>query len=73
MEKSKYMLLGGKTRVKEFGELDLGIDGKSLDKGNNYNYFGAIIGENLSRTDHVESYYQEIKEILYRETVAIKY
>ena len=32
VEKSKYMLLGGNKRVKEFGELALGIDGKAQKK-----------------------------------------
>ena len=60
--KSKYMLIGGNNRVKDFIDVTLSIEGKGLEKVSNYKYLGVIIGENLSWTDHVESVARKVSQ-----------
>ena len=60
--KSKYTLIGGNKRVKDFGNVALSIEGKGLEKISNYKYLGIIIGENLSWTDHVESFSRKVSQ-----------
>ena len=62
IEKSKYMMIGGNKRVKDFGNVTLSIEGKGLEKVSNYKYLGVIIGENLSKTDHVESVARKVSQ-----------
>ena len=60
--KSKYMLIGGNKRVKDFGNVTLRIEGKGLEKVSNYKYLEVIIGENLSWTDHAESVARKVSQ-----------
>ena len=55
VDKSKYILIGGNKRVKDFGNLVLCNEGNRLEKFSSFKYLGVIIGENISWTDHVEN------------------
>ena len=46
IDKSKYMLIGGNKRVKDFGNVVLSIEVNGLEK---VSYLGVMIGEKCSK------------------------